>query len=77
MPNARSADPGKRTTGRREEGKKLPNLEAAKAEALREVREMLQASIIDSGTINLCHRIDVRDEAGRISKSLMDGSSPK
>jgi hypothetical protein len=49
-----------------EEGKKLPNLEAAKAEALREVREMLQASIIDSGTINLCHRIDVRDEAGRI-----------
>lgn len=49
-----------------EEGKELPNLEAAKAEALREVREMLQASITDSGTINLRHHIDVRDETGRI-----------
>lgn len=49
-----------------EEGKELPDLEAAKAAGLGEVREMLQASITDTGTINLCHHIDIRDETGRI-----------
>jgi hypothetical protein len=49
-----------------DEGVELPDLEAAKAHGLREVRQMLQASTMETGKINLCHDIDIRDEDGRI-----------
>jgi hypothetical protein len=49
-----------------DEGKELPDFDAAKANALREVRTMLQASIAETGRIDLRHHIDVRDESGAI-----------
>ena len=52
------------------EGTELPDLDAAKAHGMREVREMLQASITESGKINLCHRIDIRDEEGQVVHSI-------
>jgi hypothetical protein len=49
-----------------EEGKELPDIDAAKATALCEVREMVLASIADDSELNLCHYINVRDEGGAI-----------
>jgi hypothetical protein len=46
------------------EGKELPSLEAAKAHALVEALEMIQASIVDHRKVDLRHHIDVRDETG-------------
>ena len=48
------------------EGKKLPDVEAAKKVLLAEVREMIQASVENHGKIDLRHYIDLRDEAGTI-----------
>jgi hypothetical protein len=49
-----------------DEGRELPDLAAAKAAVLGEVREMLQANIAEHGSIDLRHHIDVRDESGEI-----------
>ena len=49
-----------------EEGKVLPDLNAALAVALLEAREMIQASVADVGRIDLDHHIDVRSEGGDI-----------
>jgi hypothetical protein len=49
-----------------EEGKELPDLEAAKGTALAEVREMILASIADNSELDLCHYVQVRDEGGAI-----------
>ena len=46
------------------EGKDLPDVAAAKANALKEAREMIQASVGEEGKINLHHCIQVRDETG-------------
>jgi hypothetical protein len=48
------------------EGKELPNFEAAKARALAEALEMIQASIVDHRKVDLRHHIDVRDESGAV-----------
>lgn len=48
-----------------DEGKDLPDLEAAKANALREAREMMQESVCN-GHLDLRHHIDVRDESGNV-----------
>jgi len=48
------------------EGKELPDLSAAVAHALLEARTMIQASVADTGRIDLRHHIDVRDESGSI-----------
>lgn len=48
------------------EGKEIADLAAAKAAALVEAREMIQASISENGKVNLRHHIDVRDESGAI-----------
>ena len=53
-----------------EEGCDLADLAAAKEHALAEAREMIQASASETGKIDLCHRIDVRDESGGIVHSL-------
>lgn len=47
-----------------DEGKVLPDLESARENALREAREMIQASVAESGKIDLRHHIDIRDESG-------------
>jgi hypothetical protein len=48
------------------EGKEFANLEAAKAAALCEVREMIQASVAEHGKIDLRHFISLRDESGSV-----------
>ena len=47
-----------------EEGKELADLNAAKANALNEAREMIQASVAESGKIDLRHYIEVRNDTG-------------
>ena len=49
-----------------EEGKELPDLNAALAHALTEARTMIQASVAESGRIDLRHHIDVRSEDSEI-----------
>jgi len=46
-----------------DEGKELPDLAAAKANALAEAREMMTQAVHD-GELNLNHYIEDRDEAG-------------
>ena len=48
-----------------EEGCECPDLEAARNEAIRGIRSLLAAELIE-GSIDLCGRIEVADEAGRI-----------
>jgi hypothetical protein len=48
-----------------EEGRELPNLDAAKANALAEAREMMQESVC-KGHLDLRHHIDVRDGTGAV-----------
>jgi hypothetical protein len=48
------------------EGRDLPDLEAVKAHLLHEVREMVKASIDETGRIDLRHHIDVKNESGAV-----------
>ena len=48
------------------EGVDLPDLMAAKLHALDEARTMIQASVAESGRIDLRHYLDVRDETGAV-----------
>jgi hypothetical protein len=48
------------------EGKELPDVEAARAQAEKYARDMSAASILEQGRINFNHRIDVVDEAGEV-----------
>ena len=45
-----------------DEGRELPDLEAVRADVLKEVRAMIKTSIDETGRIDLRHHIDVRDE---------------
>lgn len=47
-------------------GVELSDVNGAIAHALLEARTMIQASVVDTGRIDLRHHIDVRDEAGAI-----------
>lgn len=47
-----------------EEGKDLPDLQAAIYHALCDARTMIGASVKDTGRIDLRHHIDVRDGSG-------------
>ena len=47
-----------------EEGRELPNVDAVVAEAVKEARQLIKASIDETGRIDLRHHIDVRDERG-------------
>ena len=49
---------------RDDEGRELPDLEAAKERALKEAPQMLAASVTEQGKIDLRHYIKVRDESG-------------
>ena len=47
-----------------DEGRELPDVDAVVAEAVKEARAMIKASIDETGRIDLRHHIDVRDECG-------------
>jgi len=47
-----------------DEGVELPDLDGALAHAFSEAKSMIQASVADTGRIDLRHHIDVRDESG-------------
>jgi hypothetical protein len=49
-----------------DEGVELPDLKAAKAHALGEARTMIQASVAETGRIDLRHHIDIRDGSGEV-----------
>lgn len=48
-----------------EEGRELPDMEAVRAAALAEAREMIAESV-HTGRLHLGHRIQVRDEFGTV-----------
>ena len=56
------------------EGKDLPNLDAARANALIEAREMMTESIKE-GKLNLNHRIEVRDDSSAVIYVLHFGEA--
>lgn len=56
------------------EGKQFRDFQAAKANALREAREMMTESV-EEGHLNLNHSIQVRDEAGKIIYVLRFGDA--
>ena len=53
-----------------EEGRLRPDLESAKATALIEAREIIQANVRDFGKFDVSHRIEVRDETGAIVHTI-------
>ena len=46
------------------EGRDLPHVDAVVAEAVKEARSLIKASVDETGRIDLRHHIDVRDERG-------------
>jgi hypothetical protein len=56
-----------------EEGEDLPDLAAAQERARAYALDMSAASVLERGTINLHHRIDVSDESGATVHSVEFG----
>ncbi|HET9639725.1 MAG TPA: hypothetical protein VFP12_11000 [Allosphingosinicella sp.] len=52
-----------------EEGLDLPDLEAARANGIKEAREMMLETVAE-GRINFSHRIDIADESGAVVDSI-------
>lgn len=48
-----------------EEGKELPDIGAARAQAEKYARALAAASVAERGILNLDHRIEVTNEAGQ------------
>jgi hypothetical protein len=57
-----------------EEGKELPDLEAARANGIREAREMIQ-DMVAEGRINFSHRIEIADETGAVATTVTFGEA--
>ena len=53
-----------------DEGVDLPDLEAARANGIKEAREMM-VETVSEGRINLSHRIDIADESGAVIDSVI------
>ncbi len=49
-----------------EEGKELPDIAAAREEAIRGARGLMAEELIQAGRMRLQHRIEVADEKGRV-----------
>jgi acyl-coenzyme A thioesterase PaaI-like protein len=47
-----------------EEGMELPDVQAARALAAKYALDMVAASVLEQGRINLSHRIEVTDDSG-------------
>jgi hypothetical protein len=57
------------------EGKELPDLDAARAQALAFAVDMAAASVLEHRKLNLQHRIDVEDETGAILLTVTFGDA--
>jgi hypothetical protein len=62
---------------RDEEGTELPDLEAARAYAVRLVRVTFAETAKDEGRVVLHHRIDVENEAGQVLATVRFGDAVK
>lgn len=58
-----------------DEGLALPNLEAARAEAIRGARDLMATEIVESGQIYLSHWIEVLSEHGQQLLAVRFGDS--
>ena len=56
------------------EGKILPHLDAARANGVKEAREMMMETVAE-GRINFSHRIDIADDAGAVAETVMFGDA--
>jgi hypothetical protein len=56
------------------EGKNLPHLDAARANGIKEAREIMTETV-EEGRINFSHRIDIANEAGDVAESVMFGDA--
>ena len=56
------------------EGKMLPDLDAARANGIKEAREMMMETISE-GRINLSHRIDIADRKGDVAATVIFGEA--
>lgn len=61
-------------TTRDEEGAVFPDLIAARANAIHEIRSIATENVLD-GAINLSHRIEIEDENGRVLTSVSFGDA--
>lgn len=52
-----------------EEGRELPDAEAARAEAIAEAREMMTEAVL-KGEVILSHRIVIADESGKVVSTV-------
>lgn len=57
-----------------EEGVDLPDLEAARANGIKEARAMMLETVAE-GRINFSHRIDIADESGAVVDSVTFGEA--
>lgn len=58
------------------EGKMLPDLDAARANGIKEAREMMMESV-GEGRINFSHRIDIADHSGDVAATVTFGEAVK
>ena len=61
-------------SARDEEGKVLPDLEAARANGIKEAREIMLDNVTE-GRIDLSHRIDIADPTGEVLASVTFGDA--
>lgn len=54
------------TTVTDDEGQEFPDLQTAKAEAVKQVRKLIGGLVVENGRIDLLHYLEVRDEAGGV-----------
>ena len=52
------------------EGLELPDIDRARAHAVREIRMLLSEEIAGKGTLTLSHRIDIEDSAGAVLSTV-------
>jgi hypothetical protein len=57
-----------------EEGRELPDLEVAHANAVREARELMMETL-SKGELDLSHRIEVTDETGAVLATITFGEA--
>jgi len=56
------------------EGKMLPDLDAARANGIKEAREMMTETVAE-GRINFSHRIEIADHAGDVAATVQFGEA--
>ena len=57
-----------------DEGKMLPDLDAARANAIKEAREMMMETVAE-GRINFSHRVEIADHKGDIAATVLFGEA--